>query len=81
MIVVVFANCNYLQKTATEATEIKSFGNKQNGTLLTSFSYSIFTEKPLQGGYQVFLEVNQTWDWNEYWTNNKYPDDFDYTTA
>jgi hypothetical protein len=23
--------------------------------------------------YRVLLEVNQAWDWNKYWTNNKYP--------
>lgn len=23
--------------------------------------------------YRVALEVNQTWDWNDYWTNNKFP--------
>lgn len=23
--------------------------------------------------YRILLEVNQTWDWNTYWTNNKYP--------
>ncbi|MCF8298465.1 MAG: hypothetical protein K9J13_13035 [Saprospiraceae bacterium] len=24
--------------------------------------------------YRILLEVNQSWDWNKYWTNNKYPD-------
>lgn len=24
--------------------------------------------------YKVLLEVNQPWDWNRYWTNNKFPD-------
>ena len=23
--------------------------------------------------YRLLLEVNQTWDWNQYWTNHKYP--------
>jgi len=27
-----------------------------------------------QSQYRILLEINQTWDWNEYWTNNKYPD-------
>jgi hypothetical protein len=31
--------------------------------------------------FKVFLEINQTWDWNEYWTNNKYPDDKEYKTS
>ena len=24
--------------------------------------------------YRLLLEVNQPWDWNNFWTNNKYPD-------
>lgn len=24
------------------------------------------------------LEINQNWDWNNYWTNDKYPDDENY---
>jgi len=24
--------------------------------------------------YRILLEVNQTWDWNNYWTNNKFPE-------
>jgi hypothetical protein len=31
--------------------------------------------------FYVYFEVNQTWDWNDYWTNNKYPDDEDYKTS
>ena len=26
------------------------------------------------GQHRILLEVNQAWDWNAYWTNNKYPD-------
>lgn len=28
--------------------------------------------------YRVLLEINQTADWNNYWTNNKYPDNTAY---
>lgn len=31
--------------------------------------------------FYVYFEINQTWDWNEYWTNNKYPDDEEYKTS
>jgi hypothetical protein len=31
--------------------------------------------------FNVFFEINQSWDWNEYWTNNKFPDDEDYKTS
>ena len=32
-------------------------------------------------GFNVLFEINQTWDWNEYWTNNKYPDDEEYKSS
>lgn len=31
--------------------------------------------------FKVFLEVNQPWDSNDYWTNSKFPDDIDYKTS
>lgn len=31
--------------------------------------------------FRILLEINQTWDWNSYWTNNKYPDDNDYKSS
>lgn len=31
--------------------------------------------------FRVMLEINQSWDWNEYWTNNKFPDDQEYKTS
>ena len=29
----------------------------------------------------VLLEINQPWDWNEYWTNDKFPNDDEYKTS
>lgn len=31
--------------------------------------------------FMILFEINQTWDWNEYWTNNRYPDDDEYKTS
>lgn len=28
--------------------------------------------------FKILLEINQTWDWNKYWTNDKYPDNINY---
>jgi hypothetical protein len=39
-----------------------------------------FDGKPPQK-FRILFEINQTWDWNEYWTNNKYPDDDEYKTS
>jgi len=42
--------------------------------------YSNIEDTSLTAFY-VYFEINQTWDWNDYWTNNKYPDDEDYKTS
>jgi len=39
-----------------------------------------FDEEP-PSRFRILFEINQTWDWNEYWTNNKYPDDDEYKTS
>ena len=31
--------------------------------------------------FRVLFEVNQPWDSNNFWTNDKYPDNFDYKTS
>ncbi len=36
---------------------------------------------PLPDTFKLMLEINQSWDWNEFWTNNKYPDDDEYKTS
>ncbi|MFC0875703.1 hypothetical protein ACE01N_03870 [Saccharicrinis sp. FJH2] len=43
--------------------------------------FSIESQLPKDGKYRILLEVNQTWDWNRYWTNNKYPDNRDYKSS
>ncbi len=42
------------------------------------------TTKPddlTKGKVKLMLEINQTWDFNEFWTNSLYPDDADYKTS
>lgn len=31
--------------------------------------------------FKVFFELNQSWDWNEFWNNNKYPNDINYKSS
>ncbi len=31
--------------------------------------------------FRVLFEINQSWNWNEYWTNNKFPGDEHYMTS
>jgi hypothetical protein len=47
-------------------------------TPTTSFTLRAKADKPLPNKFRVLFEVNQNWDWNEYWTNNKYPEDKNY---
>ena len=55
-------------------TDGYSGATPKSGFALKSECYS--AEK-----FRVLLEVNQTWDWNWYWTNNKYPFDKDYKSS
>ncbi len=46
-----------------------------------SFRLTTKSDNPLKGKIKVVMEINQPWDWNEYWNNSRYPDDFDYKTS
>ena len=54
---------------------------RTGATPQNSFVMTFITEKPLKGKYKVMLELNQSWDWNDYWHNNRYPDDKEYKTS
>ena len=38
-------------------------------------------DKPLPDRFRVMMEINQNWDWNNYWTNDKYPEDENYKNS
>jgi len=44
-------------------------------TPITGFVMSSRSDNPINTQVRIMLEVNQNWDWNEYWTNDLYPDD------
>jgi hypothetical protein len=46
-----------------------------------SFLLKTRGEKKNPAIVRLFLEINQTWDWNSFWTNNKFPDDREYKTS
>ncbi len=46
--------------------------------LLQGFILTSRADNPLPGKFKVMLEINQNWDWNEYWTNDKFPGDENY---
>ncbi|MFO8066237.1 MAG: hypothetical protein R6U11_01510 [Bacteroidales bacterium] len=39
------------------------------------------TEEEIPEVFNILMEVNQSWDWNHYWHNNKFPDDQEYKTS
>jgi len=46
-----------------------------------SYVLNVKTEQPLIGRYKIMLELNQTWDWNEFWFNALFPDEKEYRTS
>lgn len=46
-----------------------------------SFSLNTRTDAALKGKVNLLLEINQPWDWNEYWNNALYPNDIDYQSS
>lgn len=47
-------------------------------TPTTSFVLKTRADNQLPARFKVMFEVNQNWDWNEYWTNDKFPGDRNY---
>jgi len=46
-----------------------------------SFILHTKTMERMAGKYKVMLELNQTWDWNEFWTNDMHPNEKEYRTS
>jgi hypothetical protein len=47
-------------------------------TPVKSFILNAKADQQLPDVFKVMFEINQNWDWNEYWTNDRYPDDENY---
>jgi hypothetical protein len=63
----------FMPDSQTAVPDAYSGATPKTGFVLTSRA-----DNPLPGRFKIMLEINQNWDWNEYWTNNKYPDDENY---
>lgn len=50
-------------------------------TPTTDFILKSKSDNELPQKFKILFEINQSWDWNEYWTNTKYLDDEDYKTS
>lgn len=45
------------------------------------FTLKSFAAGSLPDKFRVMMEINQTWDWNEYWHNNRYPGNAEYKSS
>lgn len=52
-----------------------------SATPKSNFVLNAKTTKIYPKQFHILFEINQSWDWNEYWTNNKFPDDKEYKTS
>lgn len=39
------------------------------------------TDEPVSGKVNLLFEINQSWDWNGYWNNAKFPEEYEYRTS
>jgi hypothetical protein len=46
-----------------------------------SFLLKAKTDNKINAPFRVLFEINQFFDFNDFWTNNKFPDDQDYKTS
>jgi len=46
-----------------------------------SFKLKTQTDNASHGKVKLLMEINQPWDWNEFWTNSMYPEDAEYKTS
>jgi len=46
-----------------------------------NFRLTAKTDDALNNKVRLLMEINQPWDWNEYWTNSRFTDDVDYKTS
>jgi hypothetical protein len=66
----------YIPSTETAVPDALS-----SATPRGSFNLETATSHPGKGKFRVLLEINQAWDSNEFWTNNKFPGDINYLSS
>jgi len=50
-------------------------------TPLKDFIMYLPIESSLPEQFNLMFEINQSWDWNEYWTNGKFPGNLNYQSS
>lgn len=67
---------NYLPKKGFEVPDAYS-----GATPKADFRLLTRTDKIIGHKFIILCEINQSWDWNKYWTNTRFPDDREYNTS
>lgn len=67
---------NYLPEPEEPVADAYTGATPQN-----NFRLYVTTDKPLKEPVNLLMEINQPFDFNHYWTNNKFPDDAEYRTS
>jgi len=67
---------NYMPKTGYEVPDAYT-----GATPKANFTLNTKTDQTLKGKFRILMEINQTWDWNKYWTNSMFPDEPEYKTS
>ncbi|MBI9065796.1 MAG: hypothetical protein JEZ09_00810 [Salinivirgaceae bacterium] len=50
-------------------------------TPAADFDLEAKSNEKLSGKYRILFELNQSWDWNEFWNNTKHIDELNYKTS
>jgi len=47
----------------------------------SNFTLKTKTDTTIKPPFKLLMEINQPWDWNDYWTNSKFPGNNEYMTS
>lgn len=47
----------------------------------SNFTLKTKADATIQPPFRILMEINQPWDWNDYWTNSKFPGNKEYMTS
>lgn len=50
-------------------------------TPASDFFLNVQPENELPEVFKILVEINQPWDWNAFWSNDKYPENVNYKTS
>lgn len=66
----------FMPEPSNPVADAYSGATPQSGFVMTAR-----TDEKIDPPYRVMLEINQNWAWNNYWTNDKFPDDVYYLNS